>query len=427
VTQPLLVDVKVMSASVRRLLPLLCCAAVLQACASPASVPGATLVTPEGSPPRVIGYLASWRVGPEGVKIADLPADRLTHIFYAFGEVSASGRAALRNPCRDAGECLPDSSTAGRNPGGTFAEMIALKERHPHLRVLISLGGWTGSKYFSDAAATTEGRVALVASTLDLFFRRWPGLFDGVDVDWEFPVEGGLPENSYRPQDRQNYTYLLEEFRRQLNLLGRQNGRRYELTIAASAGLAKLEHLELDRLPAILDWINVMTYDYHAGGSLAHFNSPLRATTADPSPGRNIEATMRAFVQAGVPRSQLVVGVPFYGRALGEVAPVNHGLFQSGSAPAAGEWGGEGIDYRVLTSKRPTEAGFQEFWHEEAQVPWLYDPRTGIWISYDDPRSIRKKAAYVREERFGGIMFWELSGDDGTLLDAIHSGLRPGH
>jgi chitinase len=245
-----------------------------------------------------------------------------------------------------------------------------------------------------------------------------------VDVDWEFPVAGGMPENTVRPADRRNYTLLLEEYRRQLDALGASQGRRYELSIAASARPREIANLELDRLRNILDYINVMTYDYHSVGPLAHFNAPLRAVPGDPTPLMNIEATMRIFVDAGVPRHQLVVGAPFYGRGYGSVAAVNNGLFQRGDYQAAQGWGSGGIDYRTLRQKDPERNGFTRYWHEQAQVPWLYNAQTRTWISYDDPRSIAAKAAYVREQRFGGIMFWELGGDDGSLLRAIVEGLN---
>jgi len=374
------------------------------ACAAP---------TPQAVPQshrRVIAYLASWGVRAKGLRVADIPADRLTHIFYAFGHVAADGRAALGDPGLDS---------------ANFKELAGLKQRFPHLRVLISLGGWGGSRYFSDGAATPEARTQLAASTIDLFIRRFPLVFDGVDIDWEFPVAGGLPENSYRPGDRGNLTLLLAELRRQLDSVGERAGRRYELTIAASARPWEIANLELVALPRYLDWINVMTYDYHSVDTIAHFNAPLYAVPGDPTPELNIEASMRLFLDARVPARQLAVGVPFYGRGYGGVTPERDGLFQKADYTGAPDWGSGGIDYRVLTSKDPERHGFRRYWHREAQVPWLYNAERRIWISYDDSQSVELKARYVRERGLGGVMFWELSGDDGTLLRAIHRGLAP--
>jgi chitinase len=375
---------------------------VASACAGPARP-----VAPQVHP-RVIGYLASWGVRSKALRIADIPGDRLTHIFYAFGRVSADGRAAL-----------DDSSLDLEN----FRGLREVKRRFPQLRVLISLGGWAGSKYFSDAAATPGARRALVASTIDCFIRGFPAVFDGVDVDWEFPVAGGLPGNSYRSEDRGNFTLLLAEFRRQLDSVGEVDERRYELTIAASARPWEVANLELAELPRYLDWINVMTYDYHSGDTIAHFNAPLYAVPGDPTPALNIAASLRLFLDARVPPRQLAVGVPFYGRGYGAVAPERDGLFQQADATGAPEWGSGGIDYRVLVSREPERHGFRRYWQREAQVPWLYNPERRIWITYDDSQSVELKARYAREQALGGIMFWELGGDDGTLLRAVRRGL----
>src|SRR5690606_36273364 len=136
----------------------------------------------------------------KNTRIASIDAARLTNIFYAFGSVTEEGLAALLDPCLDAGVC-PDSVVRRGPEGGNFAQLLELKRRHPHLKVLISLGGWGGSRWFSDAAATEDARRRLVTSTIDVFLRAYPGLFDGIDVDWEFPVSGGMPENRYRPED----------------------------------------------------------------------------------------------------------------------------------------------------------------------------------------------------------------------------------
>jgi chitinase len=392
---------------------------VLAGCAGTAGAPAPQ----PASSPRIIAYLASWGVPAKGLRIADIPADRLTHIFYAFGHVAADGRAALGDPCVDTGECGTGDRLAAIAPGGNFAQLRLLKQRFPHLHVLISLGGWGGSQHFSDVAATPAARREFVSSTIDLFIRRFPDVFDGIDIDWEFPVAGGLSENSYRAEDRHNCTLLLGEFRKQLDELGNREGHRYELTIAASARPWEIANLEVADLARHLDWINVMTYDYHSVDTLAHFNAPLDAATGDPTPELNIAASMQVFLGAGIAPRQLALGIPFYGRGYGGVAPARDGLFQRADYQGAGEWGTGGIDYRLLVAKQPERHGFKRSWQAEAKVPWLYNPDTRVWISYDDSESVALKAEYARVRGLGGVMFWELGGDDGTLLRAVHRGL----
>jgi chitinase len=365
--------------------------------------------------PRIVAYLASWGVRSKGTRIAELPGDRLTHVIYAFAKLDPDGAIALEDPCLDAGQCTASSTSTS---GGNFEQLRLLKTRHPHLKVLIAVGGWTRSAGFSDAALTPESRQRFAESGIALFMRRWPALFDGFDIDWEYPVFGGARENVTRAEDRQNFTLLLAELRRQLDAEGARDGRRYLLTAATAAGARLVGSLELDRITPLLDWFNVMTYDYHSGSGIAHFNAPLHAAANDPTPFYNIDSTVALYRRGGVPAEKIVMGVPFYGRAYGGVRGGNGGLFQPATVPPP-EWA-SGLDYRQLASRNLTAQGFTRFWHAEAKVPWLHNDSLGVFITYDDPESIALKADYVRERGLGGVMIWEIGGDDGALLRAIH-------
>jgi chitinase len=369
------------------------------------------------SRPVVAGYLASWKARTNGPRISDIPARELTHLMYAFGAVSAEGMAELTEPCLDAGVC--DGAAPSGGPGGNFAQLAELKRSSPQLRVLIALGGWSGSKYFSAAAATPAARARFARSVRDVFFLPYPDLFDGVDVDWEYPVAGGQPGNIERPEDRRNFTLLIEELRRNLAELSAVERRELELTIAISADADKIANLEAAALAGRVDRINLMAYDYHAGSAVAAFNAPLFACADDPNPGLNIDASLKALMRAGVPPGKVALGVPFYGRAVADVPQEKAGLFQRGATPSE-EWGGsDGIDYRDLVTRRPEQHGFRRYWSDEAQVPWLYDPERRIWISYDDPLSMTRKAMYARTHGMAGIMIWDLLADNGSLLAAL--------
>jgi chitinase len=367
------------------------------ACTSSARAP-----SPESGPrvPRVVGYLASWGVSSKGTRIAELPARDLTHIFYAFGEIRDDGRAGVPNP------------------GSNFDELALLKTRNPHLKLAISIGGWTGSGRFSNVALTDSSRRLFAQSAIDLFIKQRPGLFDGIDIDWEFPVAGGMEGNVERPVDRENFTLLLAELRRLLDTEGIKDHRHYELTIAASARPQEIANLEITRIASLLDFINVMTYDYHSGPGITNFNAPLYAAKGDPTPGLNVDASMRAFVDAGVPSDKLLVGIPFYSHGYGAVPNINDGLFQRGTGTPVG-WKSMDGDWRVLSQSRLRDPKYVRHWEANAQVPWLYDSTTGTWVSYDDPQSVAAKVRYVREHGLGGVVIWELGGDDGALMQAI--------
>jgi chitinase len=383
---------------------------------APLQAPGRDIRS-SAPPMRVVGYLASWGVRTKGASIARLPAKHLTHIFYAFALIDRDGSVVLGDRCVDVGACNRNS-VLPPTPRGNFAELKRLKARYPHLKLTISIGGWGGSARFSDAALTDSGRRKFSRSAVDLFMRRWPGLFDGIDIDWEFPVQGGLKGNIERPVDKQNFTLLLADLRRELDAQGAKDKRHYELTIAASARPSEIANIELDRIVPLLDFINVMTYDYHTGGSIAHFNAPLFAATNDPTPELNVDASMRAFRAGGVPAEKLLVGIPFFARVYGKVPNVNAGLFQPSAGPPE-DWRESEGDWRRLSRTRLTNTRYTRHWESSAKVPWLYDPASGTWISYDDPDAVRAKVDYAREHGFGGVIIWELGADDGRLMQAI--------
>lgn len=376
------------------------------------------LATQVSAPPsRVVGYLASWAVGTGGAAIARLPAKQLSHIFYAFANIASDGSVTLGNRCIDVGACGRGAPLPAR-PRGNFGELLRLKARNTHLKLAISIGGWGWSGRFSDAALTDAARRKFAASAIDLFIRRWPGLFDGIDIDWEFPVQGGLKGNVERPADRENFTLLLAELRRGLDAQGKKDGRHYELTIAASARPSEIANIELERIVPLLDFIGVMTYDYHTGGSIAHFNAPLFAAANDPTPDLNVDASMRAFLRGGVPASKLLIGIPFFARAYGGVPNVNAGLLQPSKGPPA-DWRESDGGWRRLSRTRLTDPRYTRHWEPMARVPWLYDAKAGTWITYDDPEAVRAKMNYVREHKLGGVIIWELLADDGRLMQAV--------
>lgn len=372
-----------------------------------------------GHRPVVAGYLPYWSTNPD--TIAALPADALTHILYAFGAVRQDGRVELGDRCKDIGIC--DGGSAW---GGNFAALAELKKRHPHLKVLISLGGWTGSGHFSDAASTPETRETFVSSAIDLFLTQHGDVFDGIDIDWEYPVAGGLPENSRRPQDRDNFTRLLEETRRQLDRLAGPGDDRALLTIATTASPWYLGNIDVKSLAEIVDWIGIMTYDYGVGAPDPAFNAPLfPATPGDPR-AASVASSVEAYLAAGAPPERLLIGLPFYGRVYGieteQFLKEGSAAAEGGSAPYLH---GSTIAYRALVASDLVSQGFRYNWHPLARVPWLDHPGGDIWISFDDRVSIRKKIAFARIRGLRGVMAWDLNSDNGDLITAVQQALTP--
>ncbi len=398
---------------------------------------------------QIIGYFTGWNVeGDTPYRLKDVAthaAERLTVINYAFGNVlpveGPDGESAIEAVCGDpwvdyqrpftAEESVDTEPDADDAPlRGNFNQFRKLKAAYPHLKVMISLGGWIWSKCFSDAALTEATREAFVASSIDRFIRGnlpedkgagGPGaaadVFDGIDIDWEYPAHPGYAGNIVRPEDTENFTLLLAEFRRQLDAIDPA----LLLTIAAPAPPRAYRKMALDAIHPFLDWINVMTYDFHEGHEpLTNFHANLYPTSDDPSPHpQAVDTTVRGFLAADVPASKVVVGVPFYGRGWTGVEEKQRGLYQ----PAQGSVPEGNGDYARLKQLVGQE-GYHRYWHTEAEAPWLFDGDT-FW-AYDDEITLEKKMAYVREHNLGGAMFWSLDGDDenATLVKTIHAGLH---
>jgi chitinase len=245
----------------------------------------------EPARPAVIGYVFPRDRVLESHQVR---AEKLTHVNFAFANV-VGGRVVEGSP-RDA---------------GNLKVLTGLRQYHPHLKVLVSVGGWTWSKGFSDAALTAKSRRVFVASAVD-FVRRHD--LDGFDVDWEYP---GLPgdDNPHRPEDKENFTALMSDLRAALDREGARAGRRLLLTFAAGASRSFIEHTEMAKVQAVVDFVNLMTYDFRVAtpGEPAGHHANLYPSPADP---RQVSAdgAVTDFLAAGVPPAKLVLGVPFYGR-----------------------------------------------------------------------------------------------------------------
>jgi len=402
---------------------------LLAAGASPGLSPATAFAT--GQPSLVIGYYPGWGIYGRGFEIADLPGGKLTHVNYAFANI-VGGQCVLGDPWADVERHLPGDPWSG--PGsdapyfGNFRQLDLLQEQHPGLQTLISVGGWTWSGNFSDAALTPASRALFATSCAD--FMETYG-FDGIDIDWEYPGGGGLASNTTRPEDPENFTLLLQALRSELDARGVAAGRHYLLTIAAPAGLDKIAKLEVEQIHPLLDFINVMTYDMNGAWSpVSNFNAPLYASPGDPTstPGVNADAALQNYLGRGVPPGKLVMGIPFYGRGVQGVADVNGGLFQSFTSVPFGTWddgasGATGMfDYADIATNYLNQPGVDAYRDTDAGVPWLHDPASGLFLSYDDPASLALKKQYVLDNGLGGVMIWEMSNDlDDRLLDVLVS------
>lgn len=390
---------------------------------TPVPTPGVTPTpTPVTARPNlnkvVVGYFVEWGIYARDYQVSDIPAEQLNVLNYAFADISPAGEVTLFDSWAAVEKAYPGDRW-DEPLRGNFKQLQLLKARHPHLITMISVGGWTLSGRFSDVALTQASREKFAASAVR-FIRQYG--FDGVDIDWEYPGGGGLPSNVSRAEDKQNFTKLLAELRRQLNLAAVQDGTQYYLTIAAPAGPDKIANIEVAAIAQHLDWINLMTYDLHGPWErVTNHHAPLLGRPGDML---TTQQAIDRWLQLGTPANKLVLGIPFYGHSWRGVGASNNGLNQSATGAAMGTWDDTGfIDYWDIVRRLASEPqSYRRYWDPVAKAPWVYAPgkQGGLFITYEDAESLGHKLQFLRERNLRGAMFWELSGD---LTDG--SGLLP--
>jgi chitinase len=399
-----------------------------------------------------VGYFTQWGIYGRNFHVKDLDtsgaAAKLTHINYAFGNVNEQGRCFMdaapgeNDPWADYQRTVPAEQSVdgvgdswGEPLNGNFGQLLKLKQKHPHLRVLISLGGWTWSTYFSNAALP-ENREAFVASCIDLYLKgnlpildggsggvgSAAGVFDGIDLDWEWPGSAGEPGNIIRVEDKVNFTALTAEFRKQLDALGRSEGKKYELSAFLPANPNAIDAgFEAKKIFKNLDFATLQGYDFHGTWeATTNHQSALRVPSSAPVlPDFSLDATAKAWSSRGAPKQKLVLGIPYYGQGWTGVTGGGNGLFKPAAGAAPGTWAPGQEDYKVLKNK----TGFRVHRDLIAGHAWLFDGTT-FW-TYDDPLVVLHKSLHIRLNGYGGAMVWSLDGDDtnATLTKTISLGL----
>ncbi|MEG3635485.1 glycoside hydrolase family 18 protein [Micromonospora sp. S2-005] len=421
-----------------------------------AAPPAAAAATPgRSSGYHRVGYFTQWGIYGRAFPVRKLDtsgaASRLTHVNYAFGNVSEDGRCFVDGgpgegdawadyqrpvPAEESVDGVAD--TWGEPLNGNFGQLAKLKAKHPGLKVMISLGGWSWSTYFSNAARTDASRRAFVASCIDLYLKgnlpildggsggpaAAAGVFDGIDLDWEWPNWPGEPGNVIRPEDRENFTKLLAEFRRQLDAYGRQTRRHHPLTAFLPANPAAMDAgYEGREIFRYLDFATVQGYDFHGTWeAVTNQQSALRVPKGAPDdPDFSVEVAVDGWIARGAPRHKLVLGIPYYGQGWTGVSGGGDGLFQPATGPAPATHAAGIEDYKQL--KNLAREGFTVHRDLRAGHAWLFDGTT-FW-TYDDPVVVLQKTLYIRRAGLGGAMIWSLDGDDdhATLTRTISLGL----
>ena len=308
--------------------------------------------------------------------IKQYPVDKLTHIIYSFLKIQ--------------GDTLTFHNDDQRK---SLEELVALKQVYPKLKIMVSIGGWSGCSFCSDLFADPLHRRNFARTTVSLFKQY---NIDGLDLDWEYPAIEGYPGHKFDVADRNNFTELIKSLRNEM-------GNEYLLTFAAGGFIKYMEQsVDWNAVTLLVDFVNLMTYDLVGGYATVTGHHTL---LYDYRAGQ--ESTSKCvnwLLQRNVPAEKLIIGAAMYARVWENVEDINHGLYQSGKFK-------QGVTFYDFKNYFSDTSGFKYYWDEKAKAPYQYNKAQKLFATFDDKRSIKEKTKFIRRKKLGGIMFWELIQD----------------
>jgi chitinase len=332
-------------------------------------------------PPAVIAYFAG-----RPTMIDSFAINNLSHLIFSFCHLKGDELSVSR---------MPDTLA--------IQNMVALKEKNPNLKVILSLGGWGGCKTCSEVFSTKKGRRKFVRSVKHLteYFHT-----DGIDLDWEYPALVNIPGYPFMPEDKDNFTALVKKLRKKM-------GADFEISFAAGGYTDYIKHsIDWKKVMRYVDIVNLMTYDLVGGDdTITGHHTSLYST---PSQLESTDHAIKLLDTVGVPRNKMAIGVAFYARIFQLKDSLNYGLYRPSKFF-------RGLSYRDYNKILSADSGYVYRWDSVAQAPYMYNASQKLFVTFDDTSSIRIKTKYAIDNKLYGVMFWQLADDSYSngLLDII--------
>ncbi|MEZ8140988.1 chitinase [Enterovibrio norvegicus FF-33] len=399
------------------------------------------------------GYFADWQYAnaENPYTVSDIPADKLTHVIYAFlsmcGPHESASEAVQQQVAKACEGKAPFSAIVVDQKAafdvdfgkvsvdvpyqGHFAQLAQLKKDNPELTILPSFGGWTMSEPFH-AMAKDDAAIKYFAKSAVALIGEYD-FFGGIDLDWEYPGGGGLTTSPWNPDtklsddakasERDAFTTLVTALRSELDGLSANTGKTYELSTAVGVG-PKAAQIDWKAVAPKMDNMFAMTYDFLGGwGTQTGHQTNLHATDRSWW-GMGADVFINQMIEVGIPKEKLVLGAAFYGRGW-EGSEFDGSLPSADLASEKGASFGSGepgyFMYWDLRTNYSKEQGYEYGYDEESHAPFLWNAEKKVFISFEDKRSVKAKAEWAKQQGLAGVFTWELSGDpDDELTEVIH-------
>ncbi|CAG8517824.1 8556_t:CDS:2 [Diversispora eburnea] len=346
--------------------------------------------------PKIVGYFTAWSIYARSFNVSDIDATKLTHINYAFFNLDSNGKVFSGDNWADTDKHFEGDSwnEEGNNLYGNLKQLALLKKKYRHLKILISIGGWTWSTNFGSVTANPVTRKNLVDSLVKLVKDFY---IDGIDIDWEYPKT---------PQEGENYVKLVRELRIELDNYAKEIEERipFLITAAMPCGPDNYNKIPLEEFSKYVNYLNLMAYDFSGSWSeITGHQSNLYDFLGIPL---SVNKAVTDYLKSRVPKNKIVIGIPMYGRAFENT----EGIGAKFNGIGSGSFEPGIYDYKVL----PRDENSKEIYIEQLGASYSYNPVTKELITYDSPQVIGEKIKFIKDKKLNGVMFWDLSSDLST-------------
>ncbi len=332
-------------------------------------------------------YFANWSIYTKKHQLEDIDFSLVTHLFYAFVDIDPhSGKLKLSDPWADIQIPVPSTGSTGN-----LQHLYKLKQQHRHLKTAFSIGGWSYRSHFS-AGVSTDKKIDNFVQSAIYFLKEYG--FDGIDLDWEYPSNAA--EQKQYIKLAQKLKLALQQVEKEKNLVPES----LILTAAIPALPYSLRWIDLKLMDKYISFWNLMTYDFSGSWSeKAQYHSNLH-----PYQGGEWSASQGVQLLTSseykIDLAKIILGMPLYARRFEGTGGLN--------SPFSGVGGTEGIvDYKVLLGDQSVNDQFDS----RAGTGYSYNSQTRTFLSYENVQSSQLKGKYTAQQKLGGGMWWESSGE----------------